>query len=91
VSGGGLHGRSTTDDAFYVEPYALGAALDPDADVTTDLLWEGVLGVNVGYWRRARLSLQGEINKGQRNFPTSVFAGPPPDRLGVILQAGVAF
>ena len=81
----------TTDESFYVEPYALGAALDPDTDVTSDLLWEGVLGVNVGYWRRARLSLQGEINKGQRNFPTGFFAGPPPNRLGVILQAGVAF
>jgi hypothetical protein len=81
----------TTDEAFYVEPYALGAALDPDAQVTTDLLWEGVVGVNVGYWKRARLSLQGEVNKGQRNFPTGYFAGPPPDRLGLILQAGVAF
>ncbi|HMJ51532.1 MAG TPA: hypothetical protein VK540_05630 [Polyangiaceae bacterium] len=81
----------TADEAFYVEPYALGAALDPDAQVTTDILWEGVLGVNVGYWKRARLSLQGEINKGQRNFPAGYFVGPPPDRLGVILQAGVAF
>jgi hypothetical protein len=81
----------TTDQAFYVEPYALGAVLDPDAQVTADRLWEGVVGVNVGYWRRARLSLQGEINKGQRNFPTGYFVGPPPNRQAVILQAGVAF
>jgi len=81
----------TTDEAFYVEPYGLAAVLDPDAQVTSDHLWEGVVGVNVGYWRRARLSLQGEINKGQRNFPAGYFVGPPPDRQAVILQAGVAF
>ena len=81
----------TTDESFYVEPYALGAVLDPEVEVVSDLLWEGVLGVNVGYWKRARLSLQGEINKGQRNFPTGFFVGSPPDRLGLILQAGVAF
>jgi hypothetical protein len=80
-----------TDEAFYIEPYVLGAALDPDATVTEDLMWEGVVGINVGYWRRARLSLQGEINKAQRNFPEGYYAGPPPDRIGVILQAGVAF
>jgi len=79
------------DEAFYVEPYVLGGALDPDATVTQDIMLEGVVGVNVGYWRRARLSLQGEINKAQRNFPEGYFAGPPPDRVGVILQAGVAF
>jgi hypothetical protein len=79
------------DESFYVEPYALGAALDPDTEVTSDLLYEGVVGVNVGYWKRARLTLQGEVNKGQRNFPTGFFVGPPPDRLGLILQAGVAF
>ena len=81
----------TADEAFYVEPYALGSVLDPDAQVTADHLYEGVVGVNVGYWRRARLSLQGEINKGQRNFPAGYFVGPPPDRQAVILQAGVAF
>jgi hypothetical protein len=81
----------TTDEAFYVEPYALGSGLDPDAQVTSDILWEGVVGVNVGYWRRARLSLQAEINKGQRNFPAGFFVGPPPDRQALILQAGVAF
>jgi hypothetical protein len=80
-----------TDVAFYVEPYTHLAGLDPDVQVTSDLLWEAVLGVNVGYWKRARLTLQGEINKGQRNVPTGLFVGPPPDRVGVILQAGVAF
>jgi hypothetical protein len=81
----------TTDEAFYVEPYTHLAALDPDVQVTSDLLWEAVLGVNVGYWKRARLSLQGEINKGQRNVPSGFFVGPPPNRVGIILQAGVAF
>ena len=81
----------TTDEAVYIEPYALASVLDPDTQVTTDQLWEGVVGVNVGYWRRARLSLQGEINKGQRNFPAGYFMGPPLNRTAVILQAGVAF
>jgi hypothetical protein len=81
----------TSDEAFYVEPYVLGAALDPDTTITDDMLFEGVVGINVGYWKRARLSLQGEINKGQRNFPEGYYAGKPPDRIGVILQAGVAF
>jgi hypothetical protein len=79
------------DEAFYVEPYLQAGALDPDLQVTSDLLWEAALGINVGYWKRVRLSLQGEVNKGQRNFPASYFAGLPPDRIGVILQAGVAF
>lgn len=79
------------DEQVYVEPFVYGAVLDPDADVKTDMLYEGAVGVNVGYWKRARLTLQTEINKGQRNFPIGYFMGPPPDRIGVILQAGVAF
>jgi hypothetical protein len=81
----------TADDAPFIEPYALASVLDPDSQVTEDFLWETVVGVNVGYWRRARLSLQGEINRGQRNFPTGFFAGPPPHRQAIVLQAGVAF
>jgi hypothetical protein len=81
----------TTYEEFYVEPYALVAALDPDLDVTDDLLYEGMLGINVGIWERARLSLQGEFEKSRRNFPTGYFVGPGPDRMGVTLQAGVNF
>jgi hypothetical protein len=81
----------TTDESLYVEPFALGAVIDPDVEVTDDRLWEGVVGVNAGSWKRARVTVQAEINKGQRNFPVAVFAGPPPDRMAIILQAGVAF
>jgi hypothetical protein len=81
----------TVDDAPFLEPYVLASVLDPDTQVTADFLWEAVVGVNLGYWRRARLSLQGEINRGQRNFPAGFFVGPPPNRQAVVLQAGVAF
>jgi hypothetical protein len=55
------------------------------------LAWEAAVGVNAGLWRRARLTLQGEINRGQRNFPVSYLGGAEPDRMGLLLQAGVAW
>lgn len=82
------------DDEFYLEPFALGSVLDPDLEITADWAWEGVIGLNAGFWRRARLTLQGEINGGDENFPTgseSYFWGAEPDRLALTLQAGVAF
>jgi hypothetical protein len=75
----------------YLEIYGLGGGLDPDADVVDDIALEAVLGVNVGLWRRARLSLQGEWNQAGRNFPASYYLGRNPDRIGLLLQAAVAF
>jgi hypothetical protein len=78
-------------DAFYVEPYGLFGVLDPDMEVVDDRTWEASLGVNVGLWQRARVALQGDVNKGQRNFPIGYFVGPPPDRMALLFLTAVAF
>lgn len=75
----------------YVEPFLFGAAHDPDADVVADQAVEAMLGLAAGYWDRARLSLQGEIVRTRRNFPDSYSVSSDPDRLALLLQAGVAF
>lgn len=87
----GVRWGGTLEDAFYVEPFALAGVLDPDLDVTADFAWEVAAGVNVGLWKRARLTLQGESQRASRNFPTAFFLGQDPDRLALLLQAGVAF
>lgn len=82
------------DESFYVEPFGMFGLLDPDADVAKDFAWEAVLGINVGLWRRGRLTLQGEINEADENFPNHTAGylfGMSPDRVAVILQAGMAF
>jgi hypothetical protein len=84
----------TVDEAFYVEPFAMVGLLEPDVEVSKDFAWEGVAGVNVGLWRRGRLTLQGEVNGGDENFPNhsgGYLFGMSPDRIGATLQAGVAF
>lgn len=84
----------TEDEAFYVEPFALAGALEPDTEVDSDWAIEGVLGVNVGLWRRARVTIQGEINQGDAKFPNQTngyLFGLSPDRKGITVQAGMAF
>jgi hypothetical protein len=76
---------------FYVEPFLFGAAHDPDSDVVADQAFEAMLGLAAGYWERARLTLQGEIVRTRRNFPDSYSVSSDPDRLALLLQAGVAF
>ena len=82
-------------DQFYVEPFAFFSAFEPDRDVSSDLVFEAALGVNVGYWDRARLALQGELASSGRNFPnstsTSYFGGQSQDHMGLLLQAAVVF
>jgi hypothetical protein len=81
-------------DQAYVEPFALFSMFEPDRDVVDDLVYEAALGVNVGYWDRARIALQGELASSGRNFPhtsTGYFSGSVPDRLGLLLQGAVAF
>ncbi|MFO7177876.1 MAG: hypothetical protein DIU78_004165 [Pseudomonadota bacterium] len=79
-------------DAFYVEPYAMGGVFEPDFDVSNDFAWEVAVGVNVGAWDRARVSLQGEALRASRNFPIPYFAsGRKQQQLGAILQAALAF
>ena len=76
---------------LYLEPYGLFGILDPDLEVTADFAWEAAAGVNFGLWQQARLTLQGEVNEGDRNFPDGYLAGREPDRKAILLQAGVAF
>jgi hypothetical protein len=75
----------------YLEPFGFFAVLDPDTEVVSDFATEAALGVNAGYWDRARLTLQAEMTNGQRNFPEGFLANVDPDRLSVLLQAGARF
>ena len=75
----------------YLEPFGYFAALDPDTEVVEDFALEAALGLNVGFWDRARLTLQGEVNAGQRNFPSGYLGQQEPDRIGLLLQAGARF
>ncbi len=90
----GLRFGGMAPDQPYVEPFGLFSLMEPDTEVTSDFVYEAALGVNVGYWDRARLGLQGEIAKSQRNFPSGgagYFGGRKPDHLGLLLQAAVSF
>jgi hypothetical protein len=78
-------------EAPYIEPYVFGGIFDPDVDVTADLAWEATVGVNVGFFGRARVTLQAEMDRAQRNFPTGYMAGISPDRLALIAQVGLAY
>jgi hypothetical protein len=75
----------------YLEPYGMVSGLDPDTDVTTDLVLEGALGVNVGLWDLVRVGLQGELVRVGRNFPRSIYLGQMLERTALVLQAGVNF
>jgi hypothetical protein len=87
----------TVDEEAYFEPFGFFGMMEPDTEITADWAWEGAIGVNAGYWRRARLTLQGEINRAQRNFPLGAargggyLHGEEIDRMGLLLQAGVAW
>ncbi len=78
-------------EAPYIEPYVFGGMFDPDVDITSDLVWEATAGVNVGFFGRARVTLQAEINRAQRNFPPGYLGGISPDRMGLMAQVGLAY
>ena len=65
----------TEEHDTYIEPFGLLGAFDPDIEVSSDMAWEGAVGLNFGLWKRARLTLQGEINKAQRNFQPAISWG----------------
>jgi len=81
----------TSDGTFYLEPFGSLGLLDPDLDVTSDWAHEVAVGINVGFWDRARISLEGFVNRTARNFPTSYFGGPFAERLGLTLRFEAAF
>jgi hypothetical protein len=73
---------------FYVEPYVMVGALDPDLDIRRDRISELVGGVNVGAWKRVRVQLEAEWYDAQRNTP---MAYGVRDRLAFVGQIGAAF
>jgi hypothetical protein len=75
----------------YLEPFGHFSLLDPDLEVVDDFVTEAAVGVNAGFWDRARLTLQGEMTNGQRNLPSGFLEGQQPDRLSLLLQAGARF
>jgi hypothetical protein len=75
----------------YVEPFGFVALLDPDVEVVEDFATEAALGVNVGLWDRARVTLQGELTHAQRNFPSAFLDNQNPDHLSLLLMAGARF
>jgi hypothetical protein len=70
--------------------------LEPDTDSIDDLYWELMAGVNVGHWRYTRATLQFELGRSDRNFPSvqyfSAFGREPLYRhMAVVLMVGAAF
>jgi hypothetical protein len=76
---------------FYLEPYGSAGALDPDLRVSSDLAWEGALGLNVGFWKRGRLTFQGDAQRTLKNFPESYALGFYRNRRSLIAQVAVEF
>jgi hypothetical protein len=79
------------DDAPYIEAFAQFGLIDPDTKVTDDFAGELAAGINVGYWDRARITLQVERHTAFRNFPESIRPDRDPNRTALLAQAGVAF
>jgi len=67
-----LGGRK--DGKRYLEPYAMFSAIDPDAGTGHDLVWEAAGGVNLGFWRRARVQVEVEARRTSRNTPPGLLA-----------------
>ena len=80
----------------FLEPFATFGFIEPDTDSVDDLYWELMAGLNMGYWRFARATLQFELGRSDRNFPTvqyfSAFGREPLYRhMAVLLMVGAAF
>jgi hypothetical protein len=81
---------------LFLEPFATFGFLEPDTDSIDDLYWELMAGVNMGHWRYTRATLQFELGRSDRNFPSvqyfSAFGREPLYRhLAVVLMVGAAF
>ena len=80
----------------FIETFATFGLLEPDTDSIDDLYWEAMAGVNMGHWRYTRLTLQFELGRADRNFPSvqyfSAFGREPLYRhRAVLLMVGAAF
>jgi hypothetical protein len=76
---------------FYFEPYGMLGVLDPDLDVVSDLAVEQALGANVGLYKLARIGIELQHRKAERNFPQSYTLGRNPERLAAMVQAAAEF
>lgn len=75
--------------AAYVEPFASGAAVDPNLDNAKDIAWEAIGGVNAGAWDRWRLQLQVEIRRDGDESPLPIQSVAHRD--AVLVQLGAKF
>ncbi|HEY0707341.1 MAG TPA: hypothetical protein VGG33_11115 [Polyangia bacterium] len=81
------------EGAHYIEPFAFAGLLDPDLDRARDLIRELSIGLNLGLWQSARLTLQFETASGQDLLPGQLFLGNlnlKSHRAGLV-QVGAAF
>jgi hypothetical protein len=88
---GSLKGR-----ALYVEPFAMGSLLDPDASVREDVLWEAAGGLCAGGFGHARVVLEVQHRSVSRNAPASLGLlalgqAAPRARTRLVAQVGAAF
>jgi hypothetical protein len=77
----------------YGEPFVSYGVLDPEMDRADDLFWEAAAGVNVGYWRVVKLSLQFDLARSQPSVPRFLFPDGRTleDHKAVLVQVGAAF
>lgn len=84
---GGVH-----KEQAYLEPFAMGGVFDPDLETRTDLVWEAMLGVNAGAWKRFRVGLTGMVGGSGPGVPDQLFVDNAiRKRLTLELQVGAAF
>jgi len=79
---------------FYLEPFGLCGLFDPDLKLTHDFALETAIGLNIGLWRRARITLQLESVVADTYFPKTSAgygAGEDPRRESLFAQIMLAF
>jgi hypothetical protein len=81
----------TSKGGAYLEPYGMVSLFDPDSVVAFDMASEQTVGVNVGFWRLARVGLEATLTHLERNFPRAYGFGTNPNRQTVLAQAGATF
>jgi hypothetical protein len=81
----------TKKGGTYVEPYGMVSLFDPDTVVAFDLASEQTVGVNVGFWRLARVGVEATLTHLERNFPRAYGFGTSPNRQTLLAQAGAMF
>lgn len=82
--------------AIYVEPFVMGALLEPDTSVLDDLVWEASGGLHLGAFGHLRLVLEARRRSYSPNTPPALgltpLGGPPAaSRTRLVAQIGAAF